>query len=58
MQNWRFVVVRDTELRKQIRAAAVDQAQVTDASLLIVLAATESPPFVATLTGPLEVVPC
>jgi nitroreductase len=39
MQNWRFVVVRDTELRKQIRAAAVDQAQVTDASLLIVLTA-------------------
>ena len=39
MQNWRFVVVRDTELRKQIRAAAVDQAQVTDASLLLVLCA-------------------
>jgi nitroreductase len=39
MQNWRFVVVRDTELRKQIRAAAVDQAQATDASLLIVLTA-------------------
>jgi len=31
MQNWRFVVVRDPELRKQIRTAAVDQAQVTDA---------------------------
>jgi nitroreductase len=39
MQNWRFVIVRDPELRKQIRAAAVDQAQVTDASLLIVLTA-------------------
>jgi nitroreductase len=39
MQNWRFVVVRDTELRKKIRAAAVDQAQVTEASLLIVLTA-------------------
>jgi len=39
MQNWRFVVVRDPDLRKQIRAAAVDQAQVTDASLLIVLTA-------------------
>jgi nitroreductase len=39
MQNWRFVIVRDAELRKQIRAAAVDQAQVTDASLLIVLTA-------------------
>jgi nitroreductase len=51
MQNWRFVVVRDTELRKQIRAAAIDQAQVTDASLLIVLTATESPPSVVTLTG-------
>ena len=39
MQNWRFVIVRDPELRKQIRAAAVDQAQATDASLLIVLTA-------------------
>ncbi len=39
MQNWRFVIVRDPESRKRIRAAAVDQAQVTDASLLIVLTA-------------------
>jgi len=39
MQNWRFVVVKDSEARKQIRAAAWDQAQVTDASLLIVLCA-------------------
>ncbi|OQC28433.1 MAG: putative NAD(P)H nitroreductase MhqN [Verrucomicrobia bacterium ADurb.Bin070] len=39
IQNWRFVLVRDPELRKQIRAAAWDQAQVTDASLLIVLCA-------------------
>jgi nitroreductase len=39
IQNWRFVLVRDKELRKQIRAAAVDQAQVTDASLLIVMTA-------------------
>lgn len=39
IQNWRFVLVRDKELRKAIRAAANDQAQVTDASLLIVLTA-------------------
>ena len=39
MQNWRFVLVQDPELRKEIRAAAVDQAQVTDASLLFVLTA-------------------
>jgi len=39
IQNWRFVVVTDAGLRKQIRAAAWDQAQVTDASLLIVLCA-------------------
>lgn len=39
IQNWRFVVVRDPELRRQIRAVAWDQAQVTDASLLIVLCA-------------------
>lgn len=39
IQNWRFVLVRDPELRKQVRAAAWDQAQVTDASLLVVLTA-------------------
>ncbi len=39
MQNYRFVLVRDPELRKQVRAAAWDQAQVTDASLLIVMCA-------------------
>ena len=38
-QNYRFVLVRDGELRKQIREAAWDQAQVTDASLLIVICA-------------------
>lgn len=39
IQNWRFVVVTDPALRKQIRAASWDQAQVTDASLLIILTA-------------------
>ena len=39
IQNWRFVLVRDPELRKQVRAAAWDQAQVTDASLLVILCA-------------------
>jgi nitroreductase len=39
IQNWRFVVVTDSELRKQIREVAWDQAQVTDASLFIVLCA-------------------
>ncbi|HIE00311.1 MAG TPA: nitroreductase family protein [Thiotrichaceae bacterium] len=39
IQNWRFVLVRDPELRKQIRAEAWDQAQVTDASLLVILCA-------------------
>jgi nitroreductase len=39
IQNWRFVVVQDAELRRQIRAAAWDQAQVTDATLLIILCA-------------------
>lgn len=37
IQHWRFVVVRDGELRKRIRALAWDQAQVTDASLLVIL---------------------
>lgn len=39
IQNWRFVLVRDKELRAKIREAAVDQAHVTDASLLIVMTA-------------------
>ncbi len=39
IQNWRFVVVRDQDLRRRIRVAAWDQAQVTDASLLIILCA-------------------
>lgn len=39
MQNWRFVNVKDKDLRSQIRAAAWDQAQVTEASLLLVLCA-------------------
>ena len=39
IQHWRFVVVRDKELRRQIRAAGNDQAQITDASVLIVMTA-------------------
>ena len=37
IQNWRFVRVTDPEQRKAIRAAAWDQAQVSDASELLVL---------------------
>ena len=37
IQNWRFVRVSDPEQRQAIRAAAWDQAQVTDASELLVL---------------------
>ncbi|MEM9414923.1 MAG: nitroreductase family protein [Planctomycetota bacterium] len=39
MQNWRFVLVRDPAIRQAIREAAMDQAQITDASLLVVLTA-------------------
>ena len=39
IQNWRYVVVTDQALRKQIREVAWDQAQVTDASLFIILCA-------------------
>jgi len=39
MQNYRLVVVRDPELRKQLRAVAWDQAQVTDSSVLFVMCA-------------------
>jgi len=39
IQNWRFVLAQEPELRKKIRATAWDQAQVTDASLLVILCA-------------------
>lgn len=39
IQNWRFVVVTDASLRKDIRAVSWDQAQVEEASLLVVLTA-------------------
>ncbi|MGL4830820.1 MAG: nitroreductase family protein, partial [Vibrio sp.] len=35
IQNWRFVIIRDPVLRRQIREYAWDQPQITDASLLI-----------------------
>ena len=37
IQNWRFVRVTDPQQRQAIRAVAWDQAQVTDASELLVL---------------------
>jgi nitroreductase len=39
IQHWRFVLVRDPSLRKEIRAVGNDQAQMTDASLLILMTA-------------------
>lgn len=37
IQNWRFVLPRDPDLRKRIREASFDQPKVTDASLLVIL---------------------
>ena len=39
IQNWRPLLVKDPALRQQIREASWGQAQVTDASLLIILCA-------------------
>lgn len=39
IQNWRFVLVSDPALRTEIRKVSWDQAQVTDASLLVVMCA-------------------
>ena len=39
IQNWRFVQVENKATRQQIREAAWDQAQVTDASLLFIMCA-------------------
>lgn len=39
IQHWRFVVVRDPALRQQIREVGNDQAQMTEASVLILMTA-------------------
>lgn len=39
IQHWRFVVLRDPALRKEIRELGNDQAQITDASLLVLFTA-------------------
>ena len=39
LQHWRFVVVEDAQLRADIKEVAWHQAQVTDASLFIILCA-------------------
>ncbi|MBY4678896.1 nitroreductase family protein [Marinobacterium arenosum] len=39
IQHWRFLRITDLELRKAIRAAAWDQAQVSDASELVLICA-------------------
>lgn len=37
LQPWKFIVITDPQLRKELRKAAWDQPQITDASCLIVL---------------------
>lgn len=39
IQHWRFVLLKDANLRQQVRQAAWNQSQITDASLVIVLCA-------------------
>lgn len=39
LQHWRFVVIADKDLRRQVRALAFDQAHITDASVLILFTA-------------------
>ena len=42
LQHWRFVVIDDRVQRQSLRAVAWDQAQVTDASMLLILCADMS----------------
>lgn len=37
MQNWRFVVVKDKAVKEQLKAASFNQAQVSDASIVILV---------------------
>lgn len=39
IQHWRFVLVRDRELREKIRAASWMQPQITEASLFVIICA-------------------
>ncbi|MEO1512542.1 MAG: nitroreductase family protein, partial [Planctomycetota bacterium] len=39
IQHWRFVLIEDPDLRRQVREHGNDQAQMTDASLLILMTA-------------------
>lgn len=39
IQHWRFVVVRDKDLRTEMRKLGNDQAQITDSSLLVIMTA-------------------
>jgi len=39
IQNWRFVIIKNPEIRKKVRSAAWDQAQVTDSSLFLIICA-------------------
>ena len=39
IQNWRFILVRNPEVRRELSEAAGGQPQVTDASLLVVVCA-------------------
>lgn len=37
MQNWRFVVVKDQDIKDKLRAVSFNQAQVSDASIVVIL---------------------
>ncbi len=37
MQNWRFVVVKDKAVKERLKAASFNQAQVSDASIVILV---------------------
>jgi nitroreductase len=39
VQHWRFVLVKDAKIRKDIRDASWNQPQVTDASILLIICA-------------------
>jgi nitroreductase len=39
IQNWRFLVMKDSEIRKKIRETSGDQSQITEFSLLLILCA-------------------
>jgi nitroreductase len=51
-QPWRFIVVRDEENRRRLRRAAMNQAKVSEAPIVIIAASRSKRLYTASATAP------